>query len=153
MFRLLIGCLAIVGLLTVLVVGGCVGLIAFGVKKGIEVPAHARRERIEALHGALLADLRGRLGRPDGLAGLRRPPALVAIRVRSGTDADKDVDLLAMRPLGWQGHTLLNGSGIGAVEAGGRRIDCLVYEMEVRGQAYWVYLADMPAPVRTVERT
>lgn len=35
MLRLLIGCLALVGLATLLIIGGCVGLIAFGVKKGM----------------------------------------------------------------------------------------------------------------------
>lgn len=151
MFRLFIGCLAVVGLVTLLIIGGCVGLIAFGVKKGMEIPERARAQRIEAAHGALLAELRQRLGRPDGLAGMRRPANLVAIRVRTGADDDKEVDLLGMRPLPWRWHSMVNGGGLGVVEVGGRELTCLIYALRQGAQEYWIYILDQP-PAQQVER-
>jgi len=152
MFRLFIGCLALIGLVTLLVVGGCFGLVAFGVKKALTLPERAHKERIRDAHSELLADLRQRLAKPDGLRGLQRRPELLAIRLHNDANPDADIDLLTGKPLTWRSHQIINGGGVATIGANGSELACLVYILDLPPHSYWIYIADSAKPMPAVER-
>lgn len=142
--KLTVGCLAAIGIVTVVLVLAVIGFFALGVHHMFDLPERAAASAIEQAHAPLLGELRRRLDDPSGLRSWTPPPGLVAVRhLRRGDAGAGDPDLLTGTPRQWASHTLLNRGGVATID----RPDappqtCLLYELPHGGQTYWVYLAD-----------
>ena len=140
--KLSAGCLALVGLAVLLVVGSCTGLIAWGIFHGIGLPERATRTRIESDHRGVIAEVRRQLDSGTDASRWRAPAGLVAVRERTGAE-DSERNLLSGGVPRWGSHSLINEAGVGTVD--GR--ESLIYVVHCNGREYWAYIADPgPAP-------
>ncbi len=144
--KLSIGCLAVVGLVVVVLVLAVIGLFAFGVHHMFDLPERATAPVIEREHGSLLAEVRKRLADPAALRRWDAPTNLVAIRQVGDAAAATDHDLLTGSARGWAAHTLFNGAGVATIDQAGGPRPCLLYELKQDGQIWWIYLADVGPP-------
>jgi hypothetical protein len=144
--KLSIGCLAVVGLVVVVLVLAVMGLFAFGVHHMFDLPERATTAAIEREHAPLLAEVRKRMADPSALRRWDAPKDLVAIRQVGDAAAATDHDLLTGSARGWASHTLLNGAGVATIDQAGGPRPCLLYELKHDGTVWWVYLVDGGPP-------
>lgn len=119
--RVVIGCLALIGLVAVLLVGGCIGLIGIGVASAVQdIPSYATREELERRHAADLAHIRDALGRGSfaGLAGQVSDEVLAIYRDRA--------EVLKRHDISGRSHTVFNGGGVGSLRIQGMAHACEV---------------------------
>ncbi len=108
--RVLIGCLAAVGLVVVLLVAGCVGLIGFGVASAMqEIPPYATRAEITRQHAKDLSTISAAIS-AGNLATLKSSlsPDVLAIY-------HEDDEVLGRYRITSKSYALMNGAGSGTL--------------------------------------
>ncbi len=138
--RTLIGCLAIIGLLVVLTVGGCCALMAYGVWSLPGLPAGATKEAIERRHADTLQEVAACIRKQD-CKSLQGNRAVVA--VYRSEDLEHTAVYLSDPTLTKGGHHLQNGAGVATMRSAKQEIECVAYELTVADEDYLVFL---PAP-------
>ena len=134
--RFVIGCLAAVGLLVILAVAGCFGLVGFGIFHAAHKPAYAEKDAIEKDYREDLAKITtvASSGAPAfGKAGLSA--AILAVY-------DEDKDLLGRYRGAAKNYSIFNGSGTGSLEQDGVATRAIIYEIELHERTYKVFIAD-----------
>ncbi|MBA3938567.1 MAG: hypothetical protein H0X38_14000 [Planctomycetes bacterium] len=134
--RYVVGCLAAVGLLVILAVAGCMGLIGFGLFHAAHKPAYAEKQAIEKDYQEDLAKITTALssGTHDVTkAGLSTD--ILAIY-------DGDDDLLGASKGATKNYAIFNGSGTGTLERSGTSIPAIIYESTIQDKVYKVFIAD-----------
>ncbi len=144
--KLTFGCFAAIGVVVVVLILAIVGAVALGANRVFDLPKRASAAAIESSQGTLLAEVRKRLADPAKLRGWEAPKALLAVRhVRHDSAQPEDPDLLTGAPRSWASHTLLNHAGVATLDQPGGPRACLLYEIDLGADDYWLYLAD-PGP-------
>jgi hypothetical protein len=152
--RVLIGCLAVVGLVVVLLVAGCVGLIGFGVASAMqEIPPYATREEISRQHAKDLSTIDAAIS-AGNLATLPNSLSPEVLAIYQGDD-----EVLGRYRITSKSYALMNGAGSGALTGhekddgksqGGqlRNVTCVVITVPGTGgraDAYQVFFRDRQA--------
>lgn len=151
--RVVIGCLAVIGLVVVLLVAGCFGLVGVGFYTAMKsIPPYATREEISRRHGDDLALIAKAIETRDftGLAGRVSANVLAVYRDREVGD---DEELLGRHPITSKSYSTVNHAGAGSLTANGRTVPCLVILLDApagRDEDYKVFILDQQA--QQVER-
>jgi hypothetical protein len=141
--RVIIGCLAAIGLVAVLVVAGCVGLIGLGIASAAKaVPPYATREGIGRRHASDLAHIDEAVARRS-FTGLADRLSTEAMAVYVG-----DEEVLARHRITGRSHTMINGGGVGTLTADGTTHACVVVAREgaAPGGGVLVFFRDRQQP-------
>lgn len=148
--RMVIGCLAVIGLVALLVIGGCAGLIGFGVAQAMKpLPTYATKADIGRRHGEDLRLISEALAQGN-LASVepRLSPAVLAI-IRQDTQEHSDTqDVLRRHPISSQSWRVINGGGVGTLTSKERTLDCEVISVDdprSQGDSYLVFFLDRQA--------
>lgn len=146
--RIVIGCLALVGLVVVLAIGGCFA-VAFMVAKAMpSIPDGLTRSAVEQRYPDSLTLVRRSIGRQQPAALQDDPRVLAVYR----TDDNRTSDFYLRDPtMGKAGHSLWNGAGIALMKAGQHEATCVAYELTVGGEEYLVVLRDDAGLIPPVE--
>ena len=122
--RVVVGCLAVIGVVVLLLVAGCVGLIGFGVATAVQdIPPYATQAETSRRHAADLALINEAISRQryDGLAAALSDDVLALYR-------DED-EVLQRQQFSGKSFWMMNGGGIGTLTVNGRSSDCVVYRI------------------------
>jgi hypothetical protein len=129
------GCLAIVGLGTILFFAGCFAFIGLCVASHSKIPAYATKDNIEhsyksdlstiyKLLSAKSIDFKGKLSKD-----------IIAIYWN-------DTEIYKKYKMKSQSYEISNGGGSGTLTIGAATYKCLVYEMEIDKNDYKVFIID-----------
>lgn len=122
--RVVIGCLAAIGLVVVLLVAGCAGLVGIAFTLADDIPPYATREAIQRRHAGDLALIQAAIDTRDySHLQERLSPAVLAIY-------RDDAELLRRHALSGKSYTIVNGGGVGTLTAKGRTVACEVTTLE-----------------------
>jgi hypothetical protein len=152
--RVVIGCLAAIGLVVVLLVAGCFGLLGVGIYRSVKsIPPYATHEEISRRHAADLALIAKAIETRDfsNLAQGISANVLAVYRDRDG--GHEDEELLQRHPVAGRSFTILDRAGAGSLTANGRTLACVVILLHApsgRNEDYTVFILDQQAEV--VER-
>ncbi len=146
--------LAVVGVVFLLLVGGCVGCAVMIYNAVSDMPAHHNRDAIQAQYPELLERVRSILAAqgPSGLAAAEQLPAtLLAVFIEEPEDVGP-TDYTPVHPAHAQvekgGYLIFNGAGSVEVSLDGQRHKAVAYTLEVDGTTYLLALHDwQPEPV------
>ena len=136
--KIIVGCLAVIGLLVVLLIGGCLGLGYVAIKSLPEIPPYADRPQIERAFSADLKIIEQYLEKGD---------ATLLSQLSSDVYAlydDKD-ELLKRHDIDSKSHYLSNRAGVGTLRINGQTIHCVTYEVSKGSDDYVVYFLDRQA--------
>lgn len=149
--RFVIGCLALVGLLVVLAVGGCFGAIVYSFSSLPAIPPGLTSSAVEQRYAASLALVRRGIT-DERMAALKDDQRVLAVyRTTSGKTADFYLRDPTMTKTA---HTLRNGAGIAVMKTGPYEALCVAVDLTVGDHDYLVVLLDdgglipPPAPPR-----
>jgi hypothetical protein len=155
--RVVIGCLAVIGLVVVLMVGGCFGLIGVGIYSSVKsIPPYATREEISRRHAADLALIAKAIETRD-FSQLNRQVSDNVLAIYHDKD-DKalgfdDEEVLRRHSISDKSFTTMNHAGVGSLTANGRTVACVVLILNApqgRDDDYTVFILDQQA--QEVER-
>jgi hypothetical protein len=136
--KIIIGCLAVIGLLVVLMVGGCLGLAGLAMSSLPAIPPYATSANIESAFKNDLAIIKQYLEKNDA-----------TLLSQLSTDAYAlyldDEELLKRHPIKGKSHYMHNDAGVGTVRIDGRTVSCLTYELSKGEDDYVVYFLDKKA--------
>lgn len=119
--RVVVGCLAVAGVVVLLLVAGCVGLIGFGFATAVqEIPPHATHAETSRRHAADLALINDAISRQryDGLAATLSDDVLALYR--------DDDEVLQRQQISGKSFWMMNGGGVGTLTVDGRQRACVV---------------------------
>lgn len=139
--RYLIGCLAIIGLIVILTVGGCFGVIAYGLSSLPEIPPGLTKEAVERRYGDTIELVRVSIAQ-ERLSALRKNREVIAVYRTMGT-ATNDI-YLCDPALHKTSHYLRNGAGIATMTSATIEARCIAYDLKVGTDEYLVILPDAP---------
>lgn len=146
--RVVIGCLALVGLLVVLAVGGCFAVAVMVAKSMPSIPDGLTKSAVEQHYQDSLTQVRRSIERQQ-VAALQDDPRVLAVY---RTNGDKTTDLYLRDPtMRKTGHSLWNGAGIALMKSGPHESTCVAYDLTVGGVQYLVVLRDDAGLIPPVE--
>lgn len=146
--RFVIGCLALVGLVVVLAIGGCFAVAVMVVKSMPSIPDGLTRSAVEQRYPDSLTLVRRSIERQQ-MAALQDDPRVLAVY---RTNDDKTTDVYLHDPtMSKTGHSLWNGVGIALMKAGPHEATCVAYDLTVGGVSYLVVLRDDTGLIPPVE--
>lgn len=152
--RVVIGCLAVIGLVVVLLVAGCFGLVGVGLYSSVKsIPPYATREEISRQHAADLAVIAKAIETRDFSGLAQRLSANVLAVYRDHESGHEDEELLRRHPVTMKSFTTMNQAGAGSLTANGRTVACVVLQLDAppgRDEDYTVFILDQQA--QAVER-
>lgn len=132
--RVIIGCLAVIGLAVVVLVVGCVGLAGVAIAFSEGVPPYATREEIQRRHASDLALIQRAIRSQDySQLQERLSPVVLAIY-------HKDAELLRRHVISGKSHLIVNDGGVGTLTAKGRTVDCEVIALQASDAPFDDYL-------------
>ena len=137
--RFVIGCLAVVGLLVILAVGGCFGAIVYSFSSLPTIPPGLTSSAVEQRYSASLALVRRAIADERMLALKDDPLVLAVYRTTSGKTADLHLRDPTMTKTA---HTLRNGAGIALMKAGVHEAAGVAYDLKVGDHDHLVVLLD-----------
>jgi hypothetical protein len=137
--KYVIGCLALIGLSIILVIGGCLGLIGVGFAALPKTPSYVTRDYIEKTYAGDLKAI------DHALSG--GTIAALANQVSDDVIAifDHGSDVLKKHMVRSKSFHEVNGIGYGSIDTNTRTVTCIVYEMSNGAARYDVFLADRAA--------
>ena len=137
--RFVIGCLALIGLLVVLAIGGCFGAIVYSFSSLPAIPPGLTSSAVEQRYAASLALVRRAIA-DERMVALKDDPRVLAVyRTTSG----KTEDLYLRDPtMTKTAHTLRNGAGIAVMKAGTHEALCVAVDLTVGNHDHMVVLLD-----------
>jgi hypothetical protein len=138
--KYIIGCLALVGLVIILAVGGCLGMIGYGIAAIPKIPDYVSRIAIEKQYAKdlKLIDQGIRSGKLDALAK-EVSSDIVAIYM-DHKDVLKKVKFTS------DSYHISNGIGVGELQANTENFQCVVYEMTNGDATYAIFIVDHGPP-------
>jgi hypothetical protein len=140
--RYIIGCLAILGLVILLMVGSCFGLIGYGIASMPAIPAYATRASIEKRYG-------GDLHAIDNALGSGKESSLNASLSSDIIAIYSDgKDVLNRYRITSESYRLSNGVGIGTLQSNAKTFECVVYAMKFGDSKCRVFIIDHNKPSR-----
>ena len=146
--RFVIGCLALVGLVVILAVGGCFAVAVMVVKSMPSIPEGLTKSAVEQRYQDSLTLVRRSIER-EQMSSLREDPRVLAVY---RTSSDKEVDLYLREPsMKKTGHSLWNGAGIAEMTAGPHESICVAYDLKNGGRVYLVVLRNDAGLIPPVE--
>lgn len=152
--RVVIGCLAAIGVVAVLLVAGCFGLIGVGIYSSVKsIPPYATREEISRRHGADLALIARMIEQRDFSTLRDQLSADVLAIFRDHEAGHDDEELLRRHPITGKSFATMNQAGAGSLTANGRTVACVVILLNAphgRDEDYTVFFVDQQA--QEVER-
>ncbi|MBA3701206.1 MAG: hypothetical protein H0W78_20345 [Planctomycetes bacterium] len=152
--RVVIGCLAAIGLGVLLLVGGCFGLIGVGFYSAVKsIPPYATREEISRRHAADLALIAKAIETRDFSNLAQRVSADVLAVYHDNDQGHDDEEVLRRHPITSKSFTTMNQAGAGSLTANGRTLACVVLILNAphgRDDDYTVFILDQQA--QAVER-
>lgn len=146
--RVVIGCLAAIGLAAVLLVVGCVGCAGAILALSEGVPPYATREAIQRRHASDLALIQAAIASQDySRLKERLSPAVLAIY-------REDAELLRRHAITGKSHLVVNDGGIGTLTAKGRTVDCEVISLQAADAPlddYLVFFVDQQKATQGIQ--
>ena len=145
--RVVIGCLAAIGLVVVLLVAGCF-VVGVGIYNSVKsIPPYATREEISRRHGADLAVIAKAIETRD-FSNLAQKVSANVLAVYRDNDHHEDEELLRRHPVTDKTATTMNQAGAGSLTANGRTVACVVITLNApsgRDEDYTVFILDQQA--------
>jgi hypothetical protein len=141
--RWIVGCLAMIGLAVLLLVGGCIGLVGYGIASIPALPPHATPEAISRRYHADIAVITAAIARGDPIPPLthRLSSAVAAIQHQDG-------EFLGRHQIVGSSSWRSNRAGTGSLTTTGGILRCVVLEMPASAGDYLVFfIDDQPAAV------
>jgi hypothetical protein len=138
--KYLFGCLALVGLIVILAIGGCLGLLGYGIASIPKIPDYATRIAIENLYAKDLKII------DQGIRS-RRIEALSS-EVSSDIVAiyTKDKDVLGKFHITSQSLHTSNGIGVGTLQSNTANFQCIIYQLKNGDDTYDIFIVDHGPP-------
>jgi flagellar biosynthesis component FlhA len=133
--KYLIGCLAGVGLVVILFMAGCMGLIGFGLASIPKKPPYANVDIIEKEYESDLQKIRINVEANTASLNSSLSKEVIAIY-------DEDKEILGRIKAKDKSYFISNGSGTGTVDVNGTNVNCVVYEVKINAKAYRVFIID-----------
>src|SRR5580658_6584516 len=124
MMKYLFGCLALVGLIIILAIGGCLGLLGYGIASIPKIPDYATRIAIENQYAKDLKiiDHGIRNGRIEALSN-EVSSDIVAIYTN-------DKDVLKRHKITSESYHTSNGVGVGTLQSNTANFQCIIYQLK-----------------------
>jgi hypothetical protein len=136
--KIIIGCLAVIGLLAVLTVGGCLGLVGLVFSSMPTIPPYATTEKIEQAYKKDLAIIEQYLDKKDATLLSQLSTDVYALY-------DDDDELLKRHEINEKSFIIFNGAGNGKLTIGRQKIICMTYSMKSGERNYQVFIFDKNA--------
>ena len=134
--KYVIGCLAIIGILTVLVIGGCFGLIGYGIASLPKIPDYVNRNEIESNYSSDLSAIR------KGIQNNNEDKIKTTVSAEICAIYKGDKDILGKYKIISRSHHVINNVGVGKLDNGSKEIDCMVYEIQINDSSYDIFIYD-----------
>ena len=135
--KIIIGCLAIIGIITLLMIGGCFGLIGYGIATFPKIPDYVNRQDVEKRYGNDLKIIQNAVNSNNWEnIHSRVSKDVYAVVVN-------DTEKLERYKIDSHSRYLINKVGIGELTSGGRSVQCIVYETKEGNKEYYVYIYDI----------
>jgi hypothetical protein len=138
--KYLFGCLALVGLIVILAIGGCLGLLGYGIASIPKIPDYATRIAIEKQYSKDL-NIIDRAIKDGKIEALSKEVSSDIVAICTN---DKDV-LKKVTITSKSLHTS-NGIGVGTLQSNTENFQCIIYEMKNGNDAYEIFIVDHGPP-------
>lgn len=133
--KILIGCLAFIGVLVVIAIIGSVLLVGYGFANFPKKPTYANREEIEKQFSKDLIILNSEIKNNKFDFKNKLSPDVLAIY-------EDDKDILKLKEYTGKSYFITNDSGVGTLTSSGNKIDCIVYTIKNNEKSYNIYFID-----------
>ena len=136
--KIIIGCLAVIGLLVVLMVGGCLGLAGLAISSMPTIPPYATTANIESTFKNDLVIIKQYLDKNDATLLIQLSTDVYALYL-------DDEELLKRHRMKGKSHYMFNDAGTGTLSIDGQTVSCVTYKMSKGEDDYIVYFLDKKA--------
>lgn len=132
----IIGCFALIGLMILLAVGGCIALIGYGISSLPEIPKYANAEQIRTKYQQELNLIKDKIIE-NKISELDKqlPQEIYAIY-------KADEELLKRHEMNGHSHLIVNNAGVGILHISPKKVQCMAYELNCQKADYIIFIYD-----------